>query len=133
MTMRIGPMRHMPDGGALKWSIYVETGEIAIVVFSDSGEPLMTLTVCPPLGAVRCGEDEIWVKDWSENEGSVRALETAGIAHRNGLITPCGHVWATQMTLTPDAIAKKDAAFALEPGLLKLRRDAFARRTKGEA
>ena len=78
-------------------------GGTAITVASEDGEPLYRATVfmdghvLPP--------DEVWIKDWSENEGVADALVKAGIVTLTGRTLQAGYATALHAKLTPAAIA----------------------------
>lgn len=48
---------------------------LAILATSPEGEPVATLTVNMP--EIALSEDEIIIKDWSENEGALETLQQA--------------------------------------------------------
>jgi hypothetical protein len=71
-------------------------GSMAIIGYSEFGEPLFTATVAlsqlPP-------EGHIFLKGWSENEGIPEALEKAGIVKLTGRTIPTGYVEAVEAKL----------------------------------
>lgn len=107
--MRIGPSKHS-KGGELRWSFYTESGESALMSFSDiDGSPELTCTVAlwPP--SPRAPEGYVWLKGWEANEGVPQALEDAGVVVLTGTQEPTGFCHARLAKLTPDAIADRDA------------------------
>jgi hypothetical protein len=63
-------------------------GRTAIRLTSSIGEPLMTATVNLP--EVNLDKNQVLIKDWSENEGVLACLTTAGIIENTGLTVPTG-------------------------------------------
>lgn len=66
-------------------------GGTAMKVFSEDGEPLYVATVF--MEGHPLPNNEVWIKDWSENEGVA------------GPRIPAGYVEAIHATLTESAIA----------------------------
>jgi hypothetical protein len=52
-----------------------QNGRLAIRAVNRDGEPIATLTVNLP--EVQLSEDEVLIKDWSENEGALATLLAA--------------------------------------------------------
>lgn len=78
----------------VKWTKY-QTGQNALLL----GPGVFTASVCLP--EFTLGEDEVFIKNWSENEGVMEAL----VAHK--IISPpigeypAGHCWATKHKIKP--------------------------------
>lgn len=56
-----------------------QDGSLRLDVLSDIGEPLSTVTVCMSQYGETPKQGYVFVKDYSENEGTVEALMDAGI------------------------------------------------------
>lgn len=73
-------------------------GRIALRLLDEQGMPQLTCTVNLPEEA--CPPDEVWIKDWSENEGMRKFLEEEGIISRQvAAMAVTGHVTATRHRL----------------------------------
>lgn len=72
-----------------------QNGQTAIVLWTEDGEPLATLSVC--MVDETCEEDEFFVKTWAENERIANELrshplfEDTGRRVRTGFVT--AEVW----------------------------------------
>jgi len=67
----------------LKWGRY-ENGRIALQLMDVHGhECIAKATVNLPDHPLKW--DEVFIKDWSKNEGMLKALEQAGIIDPNGM------------------------------------------------
>lgn len=102
-------------GGTVEFARYQSTGEIAIRIIGDDGQPACVATVnieqwgCDPAPA-----GHVWLKTWSENDGVDRALADAGVIERK----PVKEVWggyadkcrAALHALTPAALAELAAS-----------------------
>jgi hypothetical protein len=75
----------------LKFGRY-SNGRTAIQVTFE-GQPMLIATVNIP-GWPLDTKSEVFIKDWSENNGILEVLEEAGIVQRSGLMVPSGHVEA---------------------------------------
>lgn len=64
--------------GMVEKTVY-KNGVIALLVFSEKGEPLFTASVNIPEEAASLKKDETFIKDWSENEGVLKCLQNEGI------------------------------------------------------
>lgn len=102
--MKIGPSRYS-KGGTIMWGAY-DTGEIAMRVFNELGEPESTPTVnVSPYGADRAPPGHVWLKGWGENQGIPEALEAAGVCRRIGKEFSTGYEVAELAQLTDEALA----------------------------
>jgi hypothetical protein len=128
--MRVGALRGLPQGGVVKFSIYLETAETAMVIFADDGPQFMPATVCPPMGSPRAGKNEVWIKSWGANHGVLEALIEAGIVTKLPVVCECGNAFATLCALTAEAIAARNEAFDALPGLRDLQTKAYERRAR---
>lgn len=73
-------------------------GRTAIqLVDAEDGSPVATATVNVPDAVL--GEDEILVKNWSENQGMLAALVAAGLVEDTGKVVPTGFVKANVVRL----------------------------------
>lgn len=80
---------------------WYNNGRLAIqLVDSENGEPVAKATVNLP--HVVLEEDEIAVKNWSENEGMLEALQNAYIVTGVNRTIPTGNTYALICTLTDD-------------------------------
>ena len=76
-------------------------GRVRIQLYDRyDGGPVATATVNIP--EVDLAEDEVLIKDWSENVGMMDALRSAGIAHDTGRRDDAGHVPANVPRLAHD-------------------------------
>lgn len=97
------------------WTVDAEfcayaNGRTAIRLSSFSDGPIAVATVNLPDSAP-CGEDEIYVKDYSENEGMSDWLIANGFIERPILGTVnSGYVLIARYKLTTSAIEQRDAA-----------------------
>ena len=86
--------------GTLKFNVY-QSGETALQILDDSGEPLWTATVSlVPYGAPHPGRLGLWLKGWGGNEGLPEALAAAGVFILTGRTFPTGFVEAVHAELT---------------------------------
>lgn len=70
---------------------YRDGGRTAVAARTlDTGEPYATVTVNLPDEPL--GDDEVFVKDYSEGEGTLDALEEAGLARATGRAVRSGYV-----------------------------------------
>lgn len=107
--MKMGRTQFAPEG-VISWSHYVETGENALILNSEDGEPLLKLTVSPePDAGRRAADDEIWVRTWGENTGVLTALVSSGIATETTEAARCGYEIAWLAKLTPRALEDRAA------------------------
>jgi cyclopropane fatty-acyl-phospholipid synthase-like methyltransferase len=107
--MEIGRTKHS-QGGRVAWAQY-DNGTTAIVIqHPATGERELVATVNlwdpppPPFD-----ETEVYLKDWSENEGVVDALVAAGVVTLAGQEWPAGFCKAVLAKLTPEALADRAA------------------------
>lgn len=91
-------------------------GQTAIKLVEPSGETLALATVnLEGLSAPPPGPDQVWIKDWSENEGMLEALIQAGVVKPTGTsFNPNWDAWAFLADLTPAALAEKESQMAEE-------------------
>lgn len=99
--LAVGRTRH-GGSGVVRFGEYA-FGGTAMRVFSEGGEPLYTATVC--MEGHELPDTEVWIKDWSENEGVAQAFVDAGIITLTGRRVPAGFVEALHARLTERAIA----------------------------
>ncbi len=70
-----------------------ENGRVAIrLLHAEDGDPVAVATVNLP--DEQLGEDEVFIKDWSENEGMLKFLTENNIVVDTGRRVPCGFVEA---------------------------------------
>jgi hypothetical protein len=69
-----------------------QTGNLAIMGVCEDGEPFATLTVNIP--GVHLDEDEVIIKNWSENESFARAALMSGFFIQRNMSIPTGFVKA---------------------------------------
>lgn len=73
-------------------------GRTALVLIdARDGEPVATVTVNLPDQPL--GPNEVFVKDWNENDGMVAAMERAGVLRNTGQYVRTGHVVAPKCEL----------------------------------
>ncbi len=63
-----------------QWSRYASNDRVALTLIDEDGMPVATATC--NLGTSQLGDNEIIIKDWSENEGMVDALINADVVDR---------------------------------------------------
>jgi hypothetical protein len=86
--------------GTLRFNRY-RSGETALQILDDDGEPLSTATVSLlPYGAPHPGRVGLWLKTWGGNEGLPDALAAAGVVTLTGRSFPTGFVKAVHAELT---------------------------------
>ncbi len=81
---------------------YEEGGRVAVqLVDAETGEPFSTATTNLP--GEPLAADEVFIKNYSENEGMLDALEAAGIVKRTGREVRSGYVviYAAKLLLPP--------------------------------
>jgi len=68
---------------------YASGGNTALSLYdAKSGDPVATATInFPDIPLLR---DQVFIKDYSENEGMLAALEEAGIVRKMGVYVPTG-------------------------------------------
>lgn len=76
---------------------YRDGGRTALVLYEipddpEQDPPAAIATVNVP--DYHLGQDEVLIKDWSENEGMMEALEAAGIVEDTGRQVVCGYTGA---------------------------------------
>ncbi len=110
MTLAVGPAKYTA-AGTIKFASY-GSGEIAILIVNTCGERECVATVAlVGQGAPHPGENCVWLKDWSENEGIADALVKAGIVTLTGKTYAASrHVVARHAQLTPAAITELNLA-----------------------
>lgn len=84
--------------------MYYAGGAKAIhLIEEDTGEPIATATV--NIIGEKIKPTQVFVKDYSENEGMAKALIEAGVIERNPVLTVrTGYVKATAYNLTQVAL-----------------------------
>lgn len=97
--LRVGPATYA-KGGYVRFGRY-PSGEIAMEIFDEVGEPQCVATVSlVPYGAPHPGEHGVWLKGYSENDGVPKALVDAGIVTLTGRRFPSGYTEAEHAELT---------------------------------
>lgn len=84
--------------------MYYASGARAIhLIDENTGEPIATATV--NIVGEKIKDSQVFVKDYSENEGMTKALIEAGIIEKNPVLTVrTGYVKATAYNLTQVAL-----------------------------
>lgn len=81
-------------------------GNHALQIFSLEGEPMLKASVNPPEDIDPLDDDEIAIKEWSENEGVTKSLIDAGVIRPEVTESiASGFVHIKVYRLTPAAIA----------------------------
>lgn len=70
------------------------TGNLAIMGVCEDGEPFATLTVNMPQHQHLLEEDEVFIKNWSENESFAQAALISGYFIKTAKSIPTGFVKA---------------------------------------
>lgn len=84
----------------LKKSKYVADRSTALGLFDEvTGELLLVPTVCMDGVGGAPAEGNVWIKDWSENEGVMQALIDAGVISLPVGTTPAGFATASEHKL----------------------------------
>ena len=92
-----GPAKHF-KAATVFHSKYPADGSICLV--SDVGtENQQVYTVCLAADPAPLIPGNVWLKDWSENEGVPEALVEAGIVELTGVTWPAGYVYAKEARL----------------------------------
>lgn len=84
-----------------------QCGQTAIQLITQEGEPYTTATSAAP--AVNLEPDEVLIKDFSENEGVLAALNKAGIVYSPHGVVDLMFNHLHRCRLTPEAISARDA------------------------
>jgi len=87
--LKVGPAKHM-QGGLISIGFYGE-GAVALMIESDRGREAVATVNIPEIDLP---DEQIILKDWSENEGIPEALEKAGLIVLTGESVPTGFVLA---------------------------------------
>ena len=83
---------------------YAAAPQTAIILYHQAtGEQWCVASVC--LSQYRQAADEVYVKNWSENEGLLDALVAGGIVENTGRVLPTGFVQANVCRLLVPAPA----------------------------
>lgn len=71
------------------------------LIDAETGEPIATATINLP--ECQLGDDEVIIKDYSENEGMLDALVKANIVEATGMMVQSGHVTCpvVKLIITP--------------------------------
>lgn len=79
-VMRIESFRtkYIDEPAILKQAHYGD-GSIALLAFSELGEPLFKLTVCLQEYGQKPRDGHVFIKVYAENEGVLEALQAAGV------------------------------------------------------
>ena len=104
MAIAVGPTKYSP-GGFIEFARYA-TGEIAMLVNGLAGPEFKPTLSLVPYGADHPGEDGVWLKDWSDCEGAIKALVASGIVELTGRVYPIGYCEAKHARLTLAALAE---------------------------
>jgi len=73
-------------------SHYLQGDRITILIKNDDGEPFATLTVNIPESVL--AENEVIIKNWSENKAVARVAYATGVFEDTGRTVSTGHVSA---------------------------------------
>lgn len=92
--------------GVIEFAEYGNGQTAMLLSCAGTGEPLFKPTVnLEELGAPEPGQDQVWLKTWSENEGVADDLVAAGIVKLTGQQFHVGHdAYALLADLTPLAV-----------------------------
>ena len=105
--LQVGRAKYMP-AGLVNFAEY-ESGETVIEIVDKKGTQLYVATVAlVPYGAPHPGENCVWLKGWSENEGVPEALAGAGIVILTGHTCSSDLVTAQHALLTQAARVQRD-------------------------
>ena len=80
----------MGEECTIEFQKYAEGG-IAMQLWCEDG-PMGKATVCVP--GFPLESNQVLIKDWSENEGMLKALVDAGIVRDTGMVAPAGYAEA---------------------------------------
>lgn len=105
----VGRTKHS-RGGYIQFATY-ENGGTAMRCIADNGEPQFVATV--NMAGHKLPPNEVWIKNWSENEGVAKAFEVAGIIKLTGRSVPAGFATALHAEIIGDALAALNAERAL--------------------
>ena len=86
--------------GYLKVGVYADQGQRAVEIIRDDGEPLTTLTVNLEQ-SVGLEDNQVFIKDWSENEEIVDQIYDLGLFEDTRERVPTGFVVAPLWELAP--------------------------------
>ncbi|AXQ64419.1 hypothetical protein L3Y19_gp050 [Gordonia phage Neville] len=88
--------KYLDDEAELVFGKY-QDGSIALQLFSPEEGPLSTATVC--LEGSKPAPGNVFIKDWSENEGTYDGLRKAGIIGESVRSHPAGFAIALECPL----------------------------------
>lgn len=74
-------------------------GSTALTVYGLDGIPCCTTTVCLIEYNETPSEGNVFIKNYSENEGVLEALQAAGVVGDVTRVVPCGYVEAYEVPL----------------------------------
>lgn len=116
MTLKIQAQAKHFAGEVLINFFRYQSGELGILITSIHNEPFAKATVsAEPYGAPQVDHDaEVWVKDYSENEGVLETLVACGV-----LQPASGEHQLGQATLFKCALTDKAIAEAKVQGVIK--------------
>lgn len=78
---------------------YPDTERLALILLDkETGEDMTVATVNMP--GIFLRSEEVMIKDWSENEGVLEALQKAGVVEPTGLTYPSGFVEVPKCLVT---------------------------------
>lgn len=90
---------YVNEEAILKKGRYAD-GSTALVAYSALGEVLSKCTVClDEYGEKPRDAEHVFIKDYSENEGMLKALQDAGIVGEVLRTVPCGFCTAHEVKL----------------------------------
>ena len=94
----VGPTKFCHRTAALHVTEYAHDGSPALCGNDPvTGEPLWKATVCIPDNPPEDGC--VWIKNYSENEGVLDALQRAGVIEFTGRFAQVGHAHAFECAL----------------------------------
>lgn len=82
----------------LQYDRYAD-GSTAVQVLGTDGEPILTATTCLAAYGEAPRDGHVFVKDWSENEGTLAALVAAGVVGEPVRKVPAGYATAYECEL----------------------------------
>ena len=85
----------------MQFVTYADNGRTAISLHDISDDSLVAVSTVN-LPEFFLEDRHVFIKDWSENEGILSALEEAGLIKVTGVTVPIGHVYAYKCRLLVD-------------------------------
>lgn len=71
--------KYTDEEADIQFAQYHDGSTAMLLKDAETGEPLLTATVCLSASGMKPRDGHVFIKDWSENEGTYTALLEAGV------------------------------------------------------